>query len=356
MKPVKILSVIVAGLWLSACTQAVSPDATQSKKEETAENRGISQTPSSETAESKQQETRKKSDTGEAASPDATQSEQEQGGKGTNVRPATSQDTADAKLEAARENLRISQATEERIASELEQLKKSGKASPEAIRDYEIYHERVQAMVAENRKMVKQMEAVQAKYTPADSGVDTAPGAESEKLRDPNIPEAQTMDDVAVLDRELDTSLAKFDDMLLKEMDAIRAESAKKMQGLAEEAADAAKRLRTKGVDVNTSESEPSAEAEEGSMDAENEKAEEAGAPEKDQGMEREESQSGTATASGDEYRKDDQGPAKREPRRNYEDDDIVARQLREAAENETDPELKEKLWQEYEEYKQNKR
>jgi hypothetical protein len=34
--------------------------------------------------------------------------------------------------------------------------------------------------------------------------------------------------------------------------------------------------------------------------------------------------------------------------------DDIVARQLREAAENETDPELKEKLWKEYEEYKKN--
>jgi hypothetical protein len=33
-------------------------------------------------------------------------------------------------------------------------------------------------------------------------------------------------------------------------------------------------------------------------------------------------------------------------------DDDIVARQLREAAENETDPELKAKLWQEYRRYK----
>ncbi len=33
-------------------------------------------------------------------------------------------------------------------------------------------------------------------------------------------------------------------------------------------------------------------------------------------------------------------------------DDDIVARQLREAAEKETDPELKEKLWQEYRKYK----
>ena len=36
------------------------------------------------------------------------------------------------------------------------------------------------------------------------------------------------------------------------------------------------------------------------------------------------------------------------------DDDDIVARQLREAAENETDPELKEKLWKEYEDYRRN--
>ena len=33
-------------------------------------------------------------------------------------------------------------------------------------------------------------------------------------------------------------------------------------------------------------------------------------------------------------------------------DDDIIARQLREAAMNETDPELKEKLWEEYRRYK----
>jgi hypothetical protein len=34
-------------------------------------------------------------------------------------------------------------------------------------------------------------------------------------------------------------------------------------------------------------------------------------------------------------------------------DDDIVARQLREAAMKEIDPELREKLWQEYKRYKQ---
>ncbi|NNF42486.1 MAG: hypothetical protein HKN62_05470, partial [Phycisphaerales bacterium] len=34
------------------------------------------------------------------------------------------------------------------------------------------------------------------------------------------------------------------------------------------------------------------------------------------------------------------------------DDDDIVARQLREAAERETDPVLREKLWREYDKYK----
>jgi len=36
------------------------------------------------------------------------------------------------------------------------------------------------------------------------------------------------------------------------------------------------------------------------------------------------------------------------------DDDDIVARQLREAAEQETDPALREKLWEEYRAYKLN--
>jgi hypothetical protein len=37
-------------------------------------------------------------------------------------------------------------------------------------------------------------------------------------------------------------------------------------------------------------------------------------------------------------------------------DDDVVARQLREAAESETDPELRERLWEEYRRYKEGRR
>ena len=49
----------------------------------------------------------------------------------------------------------------------------------------------------------------------------------------------------------------------------------------------------------------------------------------------------------------DDKPPVGTGDRPPADDDDIVARQLREAAEKETDPVLKEKLWQEYERYKQ---
>ena len=65
---------------------------------------------------------------------------------------------------------------------------------------------------------------------------------------------------------------------------------------------------------------------------------------------------SGSETASIERSGKGGEGPSRTDQRRrDYEDDDIVARQLREAAENETDPELKEKLWKEYEEYKKSK-
>jgi hypothetical protein len=55
-------------------------------------------------------------------------------------------------------------------------------------------------------------------------------------------------------------------------------------------------------------------------------------------------SSAGTGTGSGTAAREIPDGS----------DDDIVARRLRRAAEQETDPELKEKLWKEYVEYKKN--
>jgi hypothetical protein len=71
----------------------------------------------------------------------------------------------------------------------------------------------------------------------------------------------------------------------------------------------------------------------------------------------------GTADASRGEQAGEKQGDASQRasgaastPIPSGEDDDIIARRLRKAAEAETDPELKEKLWKEYRDYKENTR
>jgi hypothetical protein len=269
---------------------------------------------------------------------------------------AISREMAKSKLAQARENLRISQATEKRIATELDQLKKSGNASPEVIKDYEIYLERVQAMVAENQKTVTDMEAAYSRYAAAKKQSTPASQDETDKLPEEPIPEEQSVDELAALDRELDESLSEFDEMLLKELDLIRARSAEKMRDLAEEAAEAAKRLREKGIDVETSSSSESSD------ESEQKEAAEKEGTHADTGESGTEKTKDTEKGNGEKeaaagQTSEEAGQGSSGERKRYgggEDDDIVARQLREAAENETDPELKEKLWKEYEAYKKN--
>ena len=354
MNSFKLLSVILAGLWLAACAHTNIPEVTTPREEETkqttqespitsktepAKGQGASEKSQPSPADSQaaakdnQKESTGKIESGQPApkaekAPDTTKArdmsqssqpsstgvtsiQQKATDKKANSHRETSRETADLKLDEARRNLRISEATEKRIATELEQLKKAGSVAPETIKNYKIYHESVQKIVAENRKMVEQMEAAKTRHSSQVKPSETTASDKLENILDPKIPEEQTRDEVAALDRQLSASMNEFDAKLLREMDDIHNESSQKMRDLAQEAAEAARRLREKGIDVDTSESEPSKESEE------------------------------TDTETG-------QGQA------SYEDDDIVARQLREAAENETDPELKEKLWKEYYEYKQN--
>ncbi|UCD78522.1 MAG: hypothetical protein JSW26_24435 [Desulfobacterales bacterium] len=363
MKSFKIIAVIVFSLWLSACAQTSATKTTSPPQEETRQSTPTGKPAYPESADTGQQEDRQKSGPGEASSAESAKTPKKESGSPASAgsisketqdkssrSPGASQtparDSAESKLEEARENLRISEQTEKRIAADLEKLKKSGQASDEAVKDYENYLDSVRAMTAENRKIVSQMEAAYAEKRPGKTGSDVPASNEMERMTDPSIPEEQTVDEVAALDRELNASLAKFDDMLLREMEKIKAGSSGKLQELAEEAAEAAKRLREKGLDVDTAGAKSSTEAEEGQEG------------ETESGRERESSASkpGTETASRDGSRKGGEGTGSTDQRRtDYEDDDIVARQLREAAENETDPELKEKLWKEYEEYKKSK-
>jgi len=261
-----------------------------------------------------------------------------------------------SELKQARENLRISEATAERIAMELEELKASGQASQEIISDYECYLTRVQAMVEENRQIIRRMEAAYAGHLSRRKSTGEDTSKELEVMLNSKIPEEQTVDEVAALDQEFNNSLADFDEMLLKEFDDIRARSAEKMRDLAEEAAEASERLREQGVDLDGSESERPSDSEEGTEDGEPTDDTEKEGTDKEKDSDFEEGSVDREGTSRDEPGEGDRDSSREQKRPYDKDDDIVARQLREAAENETDPELKEKLWKEYEAYKKNSR
>ena len=377
MKSLILISAIWLGLGFAACKTTPAPSAPAPPKQETTEARPSAPSQSTESAQPGAQEKSKtsqtdtldetapqtqapkeKSQAGQAAATGATKAKPEKTDPNLSKISQTSPQTSQSKLDKARDDLRVSQATEKRIASELEQLKKSGNASAENIRNYEIYHERVQAMVAENRKILEKMEAAHAKHSPGKAASKSAASGESQKRSDSSIPEEQTRDPVTELDRQLSASLNEFDAMLLKEMESIETESAAKMHDLAQEAAEAAKRLKEKGVDLGGAEAESSDEgskqSEQGEKDQQG-KAGEKDASSKEKGPPTEQCDDDDAVASSDRSKGEGQGPSgDRGSRYSKEDDDIVARQLREAAENETDPELKEKLWKEYEAYKKN--
>ena len=362
------MAIIIAALWLTTCAHMGSQDPVRAEKENPSENDSDNRTPPKEPVASAQRELPEQSQTDHPDSQNKTKAEPQaevgqkpqrgqidsRAAAGSGSEESADQKTegrkisagaAGARLEEARQKLATSRETEARIASELDQLKKSGNASSEAVQDYEEYLARVRAMTAENQRIVDRMETAYTRHSPSDAGPVPAASGNPDRMFDPDIPEEQTEDEVAALDRELNESLARFDDRLLKEMDAIRAGSAKKLKDLAQEAAEAAKRLRDKGVDVDTSGKQSSGETgtgKEGPV----------------AGRETEAAESGdeTKTAARDGSSGGAKGArAQDRDRTDYEDDDIVARQLREAAENETDPELKEKLWKEYEEYKKSK-
>jgi len=265
---------------------------------------------------------------------------------------AASRQRIKSALDSAYTDLRISIATEERIASDLAKLKKSGDAATGVVEDYELYLSRVQAMVAENRKVVAKMEALNARYKiqkPPDGSTHTdSAGA----MMDPAIPEEQEVDEVVALDRQLDSSLAEFDEMLLKELDLIRAKSSERMRDLAEEAAAAAERLRDEGIDIDAGFEEKPNESEEGSSKKQKGDKTDGDTAEAVKGKTSENGEDTTQLS-----REGAEG-SEGHPRNRFDpkNDDIVARQLREAAEEETDPELRKKLWKEYEQYKKNVR
>jgi hypothetical protein len=262
------------------------------------------------------------------------------------------QSAIELKREQARSDLAAGKATEARIASELNALKQSGNANPDDLKNYETYLSRVQEMVAEQQKMVEEMEKARTAHRRAEKtggGSQAIPpsGAPSAAM----APEKES-GELGSLNRTLSDSLSEFDQMLLKEMDEIRAKSESRMSTLAQEAASAAGKIG-EGGEPGTASGDASAKeggGEEGAGSGGEQGSRESGRGESGGSYGNVPTtegpvaggSAGSSTVSGQGGR----------PSGSDQDDDIVARQLREAAEKETDPELKKKLWKEYEDYK----
>ena len=372
IKSLLLWSALLSGLWLVSCKTTPTPsqpaatqkpptqkpgetgtpassDSPQSARPAIPEKPKTDQKVASGASESKSPDTKEKPPTDQTASQVPPATGPQEADRNRSAVPPSTPSAAKSRLEKARDDLRVSQATEKRIASELEQLKRSKNASAEDIRNYETYLESVQEMVAENRKTVAKMEAAYAEQPPRKESSETPARNELEKLSDPTIPEENAPDRLAELDRQLNASLSEFDAVLLKKMETIESESDAKMRDLAEKAAEAAKRLKEKGEASNTDQSQMS-EEESKKKDEQNGKDSSG----KQKSPQTEQGKGDEAVATADHSADAGAGPGHPGSRYSKEDDDIVARQLREAAEKETDPELKAKLWKEYEAYKKN--
>ncbi len=146
----------------------------------------------------------------------------------------------------------------------------------------------------------------------------------------------------AMLD-QLHSALSKFDEQLLKEQEKIKAQTPR--VDSAQEVASATESMGETGEgETGEGESEQT-DTEPAETDATMQAGEE------DDGEQQEQRTAGrTQSTIGSPDQSDTRGIPDDVP--DGSDDDVVARQLREAAEKETDPELKKKLWEEYKRYK----
>ena len=154
---------------------------------------------------------------------------------------------------------------------------------------------------------------------------------------------ATSAEQVAALDRELQGLLGQFDEMLLTEQERISRR--KQKTGSSGQGGAGGQDNGQNGSDATaTSGTQAAAAGQDTGL---------AGQQNGDGRPRKPGQAAAAATGHGEELEGDQKNGTSPGRDRLGTDDDIVARQLREAAEKEQDPELKKKLWQEYRRYKE---
>ncbi len=225
--------------------------------------------------------------------------------------------------------LRIDRAAMLAAEQDFHDRRQRGSLSGAEAADYAAYVARLHRRVAEDCVAL----AGAGLPLPSDMGCPSLPPRLLAPAAIDQAGEQTLAEQIAGLDAELFAGLGEFDEMLLREQERVRA--AAPMTNAAGGAGGGAGAADgTEGAEgAEGAEGESGAEAEDGS-DGSTSRGDGAGP-----GAQRQAGRQGTPADIPD-----------------GSDDDVVARQLREAAEKETDPELKKKLWEEYRKYKQGTR
>jgi hypothetical protein len=257
----------------------------------------------------------------------------------------------DGALPAARQELRLRVETERRMRHEFESLFANRGMSAAEISDFENYLARLTMLVAEQRALLAKLEE-----SDSHSGAGSAHTYSQASSLPADFDRGQTdAEKIATLDAELGSSLSGFDEKLLREQREIDEKSRSASTGESGAQAGAGKTGKAgegegqdEGDTATGNSGEGAAESTPDGNDSSGESGQQSagGKSEEDAGQSNE--QVAAAGGSG-------RNPAKNPPPPDIadgKDDDIVARQLREAAENEQDPELRDKLWEEYRNYK----
>lgn len=172
--------------------------------------------------------------------------------------------------------------------------------------------------------------------TPGQPQKSVDPGA---RASEPQGPARTGDEEVAVLDRQLEDALGRYDEQIHKEFEKAQAERRAPGQAAASEEQEAESEWNSTNTTDPATPAEKSHEAR--AQTRTRSSPAESGDPDSDS-KEREEGS-------------EDRGTHSTPPPADIpggDDDDVVARQLREAAQKERDPVLRDKLWDEYRKYK----
>jgi hypothetical protein len=262
---------------------------------------------------------------------------------------------AESQLEAARNELRLRVEAERRMRHDFETLLAGGRMSETEVADFEEYLVGLGVMVDRQRAIVAGLEGKVPQNAAGGSQVTPLPG---------DFHRGQTdAEKIALLDAALGSSLSEFDEKMLREQKELAEKSRTSSSGEGGEDAAGGDGQSTQagGAEGGQAEGKAGRDAP-GSPD---------GGESEQQRKAREQAESGGDADKGEENKGSDQvasaGGASESGQQtgrtppppdiaDGKDDDIVARQLREAAETEEDPELREKLWDEYRKYKSSTR